>query len=98
MIGHSTREEDEVALLVPSRTKDHVLFFTNRGKVFSEKVYRIPEGSRTHKGTLIQNILSLGADEKVTAAVRVADFSTGRLLHDGDPERAGRKRVELSAL
>jgi DNA gyrase subunit A len=96
VIGHSMRDEDEVALLVPSRTKDHVLFFTNRGKVFSEKVYRVPEGSRTHKGTLIQNILALGADEKVTAAVRVADFSKANFCMM--VTRKGRaKRVELSA-
>ena len=95
VIGHTTREEDEVALLVPSRTKDHVLYFTNRGKVFSEKVYRIPESSRTHKGTLIQNILSLGAEEKVTAAVRVADFDQADYCMM--VTRKGRaKRVELS--
>lgn len=96
VIGHSTKEEDEVTLLVPCRTKNFILFFTNRGKVFSEKVYRIPEGSRTHKGTLIQNILPLGAEERVTAAVRVTDFNQADYFMM--VTRKGRaKRVELSA-
>ena len=95
VIGHSTRDEDEVALLVPSRTKDTVLFFTNQGKVYSEKVYRIPEGSRVHKGTLVQNILAMGAEEKITAAVRVTDFNKADFCMM--VTKLGRaKRVELS--
>jgi len=95
VIGHSTKDEDEVALLLPSRTKDVLLFFTNRGKVYSEKAYRIPEGSRVHKGTLVQNILAMGADEKITAAVRVADFNKADYCMM--VTKLGRaKRVELS--
>ena len=95
VIGHSTKDEDEVALLVPSRTKDTVLFFTNQGKVYSEKVYRIPEGSRVHKGTLVQNILAMGAAEKITAAVRVTDFNKADFCMM--VTKFGRaKRVELS--
>ena len=75
VIGHTTKDEDEVTLLLPARTKDVVLFFTDHGKVYSEKVYRIPEGSRTHRGTLIQNIMALGAAESITAVVRVRDFT-----------------------
>jgi DNA gyrase subunit A len=75
VIGHVTKEEDEVLLLIPARTKETVLFFTDRGKVYSEKVYRIPEGSRTGKGYLVQNMLAMGDDETITAAVRVRDFT-----------------------
>jgi DNA gyrase subunit A len=75
VIGHVTKEEDEVLLLIPARTKETVLFFTDRGKVYSEKVYRIPEGSRTGKGQLVQNMLATGAEETITAAVRVRDFA-----------------------
>ena len=75
VIGHVTKEEDEVLLLLPARTKETVLFFTDRGKVYSEKVYRLPEGSRTGKGQLVQNMIALSADETITAAVRVRDFS-----------------------
>lgn len=75
VIGHSTRDEDEITILLPARTKDVVLFFTDHGKVYSEKVYRIPEGSRTHRGVLVQNIMNLGGAEAITAVVRVRDFS-----------------------
>ena len=44
--GHATKDEDEVMTLVPARTKDIILFFSDRGKVYSEKAYRIPEAGR----------------------------------------------------
>ncbi len=95
VIGHTTKDEDEVILLVPARTKETVLFFTNKGKVYSEKVYRIPEASRTHKGILVQNVLAMGGEEKITAALRVSDF--GRADFCMMVTRKGRaKRVELS--
>lgn len=75
VIGHATKEEDEVVLLLPARTKETILFFTDRGKVYSEKVYRIPEGRRTGKGSLIQNILAVDSEETITAAVRVKSFT-----------------------
>jgi DNA gyrase subunit A len=95
VIGHTTRDADEVAILLPARTKDVVLFFTDRGKVYSEKVYRIPEASRTHRGTVVQNLLALGPDETITAAVRVSDFSKSDYCVM--VTRKGRtKRVELA--
>lgn len=75
VIGHTMKDEDEISILLPARTKEHVLFFTDRGKVYAEKVYRIPEASRTHRGIIIQNLLALGPEESITAAVRVRDFS-----------------------
>src|SRR5690606_21215264 len=68
--GHATKNEDEVVLLVPARTLDTILFFSNRGKVYSEKAYRIPEAERTARGTPIVNILSVGQNETITAADR----------------------------
>jgi DNA gyrase subunit A len=94
--GHETKEEDEVAILMPARTKETVLFFSDRGKVYSEKAYRIPEGSRTAKGSLIQNILAVGANETITATVRVSDFKAANYCIFAT--RKGRvKRVSLSA-
>jgi DNA gyrase subunit A len=94
--GHQTKEEDEVAILMPARTKETVLFFSDRGKVYSEKAYRIPEGSRTAKGSLIQNVLSIGANETITATVRVSDFKAANYCIFAT--RKGRvKRVSLSA-
>jgi len=74
--GHATKDEDEVVILVPARTLDTVLFFSNRGKVYSEKAYRIPDADRTARGTPIVNILSVNANETITAAVAVPSFKT----------------------
>jgi DNA gyrase subunit A len=76
VIGHTTKDEDDVMMLVPARTKETILFFTDRGKVYSEKVWRIPEGRRTSKGIVIQNVFQMDGDENITAAVRVKDFDT----------------------
>ncbi len=74
-MGHTIKEEDEVVMLVPARSLDSMLFFSDRGKVYSEKVYQIPDSDRAAKGIPLVNVLSLGADEKVTAAIAVSDFS-----------------------
>jgi len=73
--GHSTKNEDEVVALIPARSLDTMLFFSDKGKVYSEKVYQIPDADRTAKGIPLVNILSLGPSEKVTAAIAVTDFS-----------------------
>ncbi len=72
--GHTTKEADEIHIFMPARTKETILFFSNRGKVYSEKTYRIPEASRTAKGSSIFNVLNLEPNETITAAVRVRDF------------------------
>jgi len=71
------REEDEVILLVPARTLHTVLFFSDRGKVYSEKVYQIPDANRTDRGIPVVNVLSLDAGERITAAVSVPNFENG---------------------
>ena len=73
--GHATKEEDEVLALIPARSLDTMLFFTDRGKVYSEKVYQIPDADRTGKGISLVNVLALDAGERVTAAIAVPDFS-----------------------
>jgi len=74
--GHTTREEDEVLFMFPARTLHTVLFFSDKGKVYSEKVYQIPDADRTGKGVSIFNVLALDANERVTATLAVADFSS----------------------
>ncbi|NJC98765.1 MAG: DNA gyrase subunit A, partial [Anaerolineae bacterium] len=73
--GHETKEEDEVVALIPARSLDTMLFFSDRGKVYSEKVYQIPDADRTAKGIPLVNILALGPNERITAAIAVSDFS-----------------------
>jgi DNA gyrase subunit A len=72
--GHTTKGEDEVVMLIPARTLDTLLFFSDRGKVYSEKAYQIPDADRTGKGISVVNILALNAGETVTAVVPVPDF------------------------
>jgi DNA gyrase subunit A len=73
--GHETKEEDEVVALIPARSLDSMLFFSDKGKVYSEKVYQIPDADRTAKGIPLVNILTLGPNERITAAIAVSDFS-----------------------
>jgi DNA gyrase subunit A len=72
--GHLTKEEDEVLTLIPARSLDTMLFFSDHGKVYSEKVYQIPDADRTTKGIPLVNVLSLDAGEIITAALSVPNF------------------------
>ncbi|MCP4140030.1 MAG: DNA gyrase subunit A [Chloroflexi bacterium] len=93
--GHTTREADEVIMMIPARTLDTILFFTDKGKVYSEKTYQIPEASRIGKGIAIVNILALEADERITAAIPVPNFDNASYCTLATVK--GRiKRVELS--
>ncbi len=74
--GQSMRDEDEVLMLIPARTLNTILFFSDRGKVYSEKAYQIPDAGRTDKGIPMVNVLSLEQNEKITAAVAVPDFES----------------------
>lgn len=65
----SKRDEDFVEDLYITSTHSTILFFTNKGKVFSLKAYEIPEASRQAKGTAIVNLLNLTGDEKISAIV-----------------------------
>ena len=81
VMGHTTREEDEILFMFPARTLHTVLFFTDRGKVYSERVYQIPEADRTAKGVSIYNLLAMEPGERVTATLSVSDFeSHGHLI------------------
>jgi DNA gyrase subunit A len=68
--GMTRKEEDVVQEMFVGSTHDHVLFFTNLGRVFRLKGYTIVEGSRTSKGTNIINLLQLAEGEKVTNMLR----------------------------
>jgi DNA gyrase subunit A len=64
-----------VVALIPAGSLDSMLFFSDKGKVYSEKVYQIPDADRTARGVPLVNVLSLEAGERVTAAIAVSDFS-----------------------
>ena len=67
--GMTTNEDDIVDMLVPMSTHDYLLFFTNVGKVYRIKGYRVPNASRTAKGLPVVNLLNLDKEEKVKALV-----------------------------
>jgi DNA gyrase subunit A len=78
--GMSTRNEDEVEFLFAASTLDTILYFTDRGKVYSEKVYQIPDASRTAKGVSIANLIQVSAGERITATVAVTSFDQAKYL------------------
>jgi DNA gyrase subunit A len=77
MRGMATKEEDVLKDIFFSSSKDTVLFFSDRGKVYSQKAYRIPESGRANRGTIIHTVLPLEQDEKITAILPVASFLDG---------------------
>jgi DNA gyrase subunit A len=74
VIGMQTKEADVLRDIFHSSSLDTVLFFSDKGKVYSERAYRIPESGRANKGTLIQSVLPLAQDEAITAILPVSDF------------------------
>ena len=80
IIGMTTREEDFVENLFVTSTHNHVLFFTNKGKMYRLKAYEIPEAGRQAKGTAIVNLLQLDPEEKVTATICVREFEADKYL------------------
>jgi len=72
--GMRTKDEDEVVDLLSARTLDHMLFFTDRGRVYGQRVYNLPETARDGRGLPMVNFLNLNAEERVTAILIVPDF------------------------
>lgn len=69
--GMSTNEEDFVEQVIPMKTHDYLLFFSNSGKVYRLKGYEIPEFSRQSKGIPIVNLLSLDKNENIRSMVEL---------------------------
>ena len=78
--GMSTHDDDDVLMMVNSNTHQDVLFFTNFGKVYRIRGYKIPEGSRVSKGIPVSNFLNLDEKEKVASIVSVEDYNDKFLL------------------
>ena len=79
-LGMTTKEEDFVEDVLVASSHDTLMFFTNTGKVHTKKVYRIPEASRTAKGTNAVNILDLAEGEFVTSMIAVSAFAEDEYL------------------
>jgi DNA gyrase subunit A len=72
--GMTTKEEDYVEHLFVASTHDVLLFFTARGRVYAEKVYEIPEASRTARGKAIVNLLNIQSEEEIAAMIPIRGF------------------------
>ena len=73
IVGVTTKEEDEIAMIKHAKNHDNALFFTNKGRVFQIPVYEIPKTSRQAKGQPVINLIQLGEDEVVTALLIAKD-------------------------
>ncbi len=71
--GMTTKEQDEIAHFLTATTHDNVLFFTNKGRIFGEKVYEIPEGSRVSKGQAVINLINIDQGEKVQSVLTLSE-------------------------
>ena len=78
--AQNLKEEDYVKSLNIASTHDHILFFTDNGKVHHRKGYQIPEAGRTARGTAIVNVLPLDPGESVTAMVITREFDDNEFL------------------
>ena len=78
--AQNLKEEDYVKSLTIASTHDHMLFFTDLGRVHHRKGYQIPEAGRTARGTAIVNVLPLEPGEKVTAMVITREFDDNEFL------------------
>jgi DNA gyrase subunit A len=70
----ATKEDDFVEKLFIANTHDHILCFSNRGRVYWLKVYEVPQGSRTSRGKPVVNLVPLMEHEKITAVLPVSQF------------------------
>lgn len=77
--GHKPKEEDFIDNMFVASTHDDILFFTDKGKVYSMKGYYVPEGQRTARGRAIVNLLQLEANEKVCAMLPLKKDAEGYL-------------------
>jgi len=78
--GMNTKEEDFVEHLYITTTHNHILFLTNKGKMYQLRGYEIPESGRQAKGTAIINLLQLDNDEQITTIIPVRSFGPDKFL------------------
>ena len=80
LIAMQTKEEDFIEKVLVANSHSYLLMFTDSGKIFVRKVYRIPEASRTAKGSNLINLIEIQKGEKVTAMIALDEFYEGEYL------------------
>ncbi len=89
VVDLNTKDEDFVIRFLEGSTHDHILFFTDKGKVYQTRMFEVPEGRRATKGKSIMNVLPLAAEERVTSIVSMPK--------DALPAQAGKSTSEASS-
>jgi DNA gyrase subunit A len=72
--GAGSKDDDFTELLFVAKTHNYLLIFTELGKVYWIKVYRLPEGSKTSKGRAIQNLINIESEDSVRAVINVENL------------------------
>jgi DNA gyrase subunit A len=78
--GVRLKEEDHIDHLFVTSTHHYLLFFTNQGRVYRQKVHELPQGARDARGRHIVNVLAMQPDEEVRAVFATRDYKEGRYL------------------
>ena len=78
--GMATNENDDVAIMVHTRTHMDILFFSSLGRVYRLRGYMIPEGSRISKGLPIQNLLNLEKGERIMSIIPIEEYNENHYL------------------
>ena len=96
--GMATNEDDNVAIMVHTKTHIDVLFFSSLGRVYRLRGYMIPEGSRISKGIPIQNLLSLEKGERIMSIIPIDNYDDNHFLffatRNGTVKRTAIKEFE----
>ncbi|MDI6615231.1 MAG: DNA gyrase subunit A [Syntrophaceae bacterium] len=79
-VGMGTKEDDFLERMFIASTHSHILFFTNKGRVYWLKIYQIPQAGRAAKGKAIVNMINIAPDEKITAVLPVREFVPGKFV------------------
>lgn len=74
IIGMTTKEEDQIEKIQVAQNHDDILFFTNRGRVFKQRVYEVPQASRIAKGVAMVNLIQLAPEELVTGILIMSAY------------------------
>ena len=80
MRGATLKDDDYIEHLFIASTHAYLLFFTNRGRVYRQKVYELPQGARDARGRHISNVLALVEGEEVRAVFATRDYNEAKYL------------------
>jgi DNA gyrase subunit A len=95
--GSEAKEGDFVEHLFVANTHDHLLFFTNQGRVYERRVYDVPEMSRTSQGRAAANLLDFQTGEKIANVLAIKDFTGGEQFLLFATAKGTVKKTALSA-